>query len=419
MEVGPIERSRTLRQKVTNKPSYLVPFALITSLFFLWGFAISMLDVLNKHFQEVLNVSRARSGFVQLMVYGAYFIMGLPAGQFMKRFGFKRGIIGGLLLYAVGAFLFYPAAIIQSYHFFLLSLFILGCGLATLETAANPYITVLGDPAGAAQRLNLAQSFNGLGVILGPLVGGLLIFAKGNPNSNPLSSIQLPYIVIGSVVLLVALVFTAVRLPEVQPEAETDSQGSGQRKPLFQQKHLVYGVITQFFYVGVQAGVWGFFINFATEDVQGMTNQKAAFYLSGGMLLFTLGRFSSTVIMRYMKPNRLLLVYGAISLALTALVIARLGMVSVYAMIGICFCMSIMFPTIFALGVRNLGAQTKQGASLMIMSIAGGAVIPPLMGLIADKMNTAVSFCLPALGFIIVIAYALKGYKLRQTNMPA
>ncbi len=200
--------------------SYLIPFILITSLFFLWGFAISMLDVLNKHFQEALNVSRAQSGFIQLVVYGAYFLMALPAGYCMRKFGYKRGIISGLLLYAVGAFLFYPATIVQSYHFFLLSLFILGCGLAMLETAANPYITILGNPDGAAQRLNMAQSFNGLGVILGPLVGGLLIFAKNNSSENNLSSIQLPYVVIGFVVLLIALLFFRVNLPELQVEGD-------------------------------------------------------------------------------------------------------------------------------------------------------------------------------------------------------
>lgn len=408
-----INKKAKLIKSKEKKPSYLMPFILITSLFFLWGFAISMLDVLNKDFQEVLSISKARSGFIQLVVYGAYFLMALPAGNFIKKFGYKRGIILGLFLYALGAFLFYPATIIQSYYFFLLCLFILGCGLAVLETAANPYITILGNPEGAAQRLNLAQSFNGLGVILGPLVGGLLIFTNSKNDPGNLSSIQLPYVIIGTVVLLVALLFSRVHLPEIQIETDKIISGAKHKISILKSKHLIYGVLAQFCYVGVQAGIWGFFINYTTEEIQGMTNQKAAFYLSGGMILFTLGRFSSTFIMRLIKPNRLLLYYALFSLLLTGIVICHLGMVSVYALLLICFCMSIMFPTIFALGVRDLRAQTKKGASLMVMSIVGGAVIPPLMGLIADKFNTTMAFYLPAICFVVIIFYALKGYRMK------
>jgi FHS family L-fucose permease-like MFS transporter len=394
-----------------NHPSYLIPFILIISLFFLWGFAISMLDVLNKHFQEALNISKAKSGLIQLVVYGAYFLIALPAGSFIKKYGYKKGVILGLMLYSFGSFLFYPAVTIKSYYFFLFCLFMIGCGLATLETAANPYVTILGDPKRAAQRLNLAQSFNGIGVILGPLVGGLLVFAKNNDNGNSLSSIQLPYVVVGFVVLLIALLFIKAPLPELHVEIDKNEFKQIDSGSLLMKNHFVYAVIAQFFYVGAQAGIWGFFINYTTEMIKGMTNQNASFYLSGAMILFTIGRFSSTFIMRVIKPNKLLFLYSIISLILILVVINNLGMLSVYALMVICFCMGIMFPTIFVLGINNLGNQTKRGASIMIMSIVGGAVIPPSMGLIADHFNTSIAFCLPGFCFLIVSAFALKGYK--------
>jgi FHS family L-fucose permease-like MFS transporter len=395
-----------------DKPrTYLVPFILIVSLFFLWGFAISMLDVLNKHFQEVLNISRAKSGLIQLVVYGAYFIIALPAGSFIKKYGYKNGVILGLFLYSLGAFLFYPAATVKSFSFFLLCLFTIGCGLATLETAANPYVTILGDPKKAAQRLNLAQSFNGIGVILGPIVGGLLVFSNKNGSTPNLSSIQLPYVVAGFVVLAIAALFFKAPLPEIEPDISQNEMGHLDNGSLLKKKYFIYAVIAQFLYVGAQAGIWGFFINYATELVKGMTNQKASFYLSAGMILFTAGRFSSTFIMRVIKPDRLLFLYAFISFILILVVVCNPGIWSVYALIFICFCMGIMFPTIFVLGVRNLGKHTKRGASIMIMSIVGGAIVPPLMGLIADRFSTPVAFCIPGFCFVVIAVFALKGYK--------
>lgn len=392
----------TLKQR----QRYRFPFLLVTSLFFLWGFAISMLDVLNKHFQDVLHVTKAQSGLVQLAVYGAYFLVALPAGRFLGRYGYRAGILLGLMLYATGAFLFYPATQVGTFAFFLLALFIIACGLAFLETAANPYVTVLGPPEGAAQRLNLSQSFNGLGVILGPLVGGLVIFNEGGPAESRLSAIQWPYVVTGAVVVLVALLFSRVQLPEIEPEADAAGLPSGEPRALLAHRHFAWGVVAQFFYVGAQAGVWGFFINYATEEIDGLSNQSAAFYLSVGMVLYTLGRFSSIPLMRFIQPARLLAGYAGLALLLTGLVVVPLKMVSLWALIGICFCMSIMFPTIFALGVGNLGGHTKRGGAVMIMSIVGGAVIPPLMGLLADRFGTATAFCLPAFCFLTVLLYA-------------
>ncbi|TJZ60040.1 sugar MFS transporter [Sphingobacterium olei] len=394
---------------------YLLPLIMVTSLFFMWGSAISMLDVLNKHFQDVLNVSKAQSGLIQLAVYGAYFLTALPAGYVMRRYGYHKGILIGLILYAAGAFLFYPAAQVAQFSFFLSALFIIGCGLAIIETAANPYITVLGTPEGAVFRLNLAQSFNGLGVVLGPLIGGLVLFGDqtGGPQ-NGLAGVQHAYLIVGAAVILLFIVFWFVKLPEVTEIGENQAESYGQaltQKTLFQHKHFVYGLIVQFFYIGAQAGVWGFFINYVVDELPGMTNQSAAFYLTAAMVLYTIGRFSGTALLRYVQPPKLLAWFAAIAAIAMIVVMLNLGEISLYALIISCFCMSIMFPTIFALGLKGLGKETKRAGSFMIMSIVGGAVLPPLMGLLADHMSTAWCFALPCLSFCIVLWYGRKGHK--------
>ncbi|NGM60928.1 L-fucose:H+ symporter permease [Sphingobacterium sp. SGG-5] len=400
-----------------GKQPYLLPFVLITSLFFMWGFAISMLDVLNKHFQDALHVTKAQSGLIQLAVYGAYFLMALPTGYFMQKYSYKRVILVGLGLYATGAFLFYPATQIATFEFFLMALFVLGCGLAIIETAANPYVTVLGKPAGAATRLNLAQSFNGLGVILGPLIGGLLLFAGHPEDMVSLVSIRAPYLVIGMLALSMLFVFYTVDLPEIQSEGNASYETTEDPRAtasIFRQKHFVYGIVTLFFYVGAQAGVWAFFINYAVEEASGMTNQKAAFYLAAAMVAYTIGRFGGTWLMQYFSPRLLLLVYAVLAILSIGVVLAQLGIVSVYALILSCFCMSIMFPTVFSLGIRELGSGTKRAGSYMIMSIVGGAVFPPLMGWVADATQTSFAFFMPLICFSVVLWYGWSGYKKRS-----
>jgi len=390
--------------------SFVFPLIMVTSLFFMWGFAISMLDVLNKHFQDALNVTRAQSGLIQFVVYGSYFVVALPAGYLMNRFGYQRGILIGLALYAVGAFLFYPATQVATFGFFLAALFIIGCGLAVIETGANPYVTVLGKPEGAARRLNLAQSFNGLGVILGPLIGGLALFKESDEaTASDLSSIQAPYLTIGTLVLLLLLIFSTIKLPEVHARTHANTDPMVQRVRLFSQPHFVYGVIAQFFYIGAQAGVWGFFINYAVEEVPGISNKDASFYLSGAMVLYTFGRFSGAWLMKYVAPRTLLAWYAFIALVAMIVVMTNGGILSLCALMIGCFCMSIMFPTIFSLGILNLGSETKRAGSYMIMSIVGGAVIPPIMGRLADTYQMSVTFALPAICYAIVLLYALKG----------
>ncbi len=406
--------SQTTAKTTAFKQNYLIPFALVTSLFFLWGFAISMLDVLNKHFQQVLGISKAESAWVQVCTFGAYFLMALPAGYFMKRWGYKRGILVGLLLYAGGAFLVYPATEAQSWTFFLIALFILACGLAFLETAANPYATVLGAKETAEQRLNLAQSFNGLGVITGPLVGGLLVFAvTENSVKAGFESVQLPYLIVGTIVLLVAVFFFFTPMPEIEEETSEIVGTVTPTKPLFQNRHFVFAVLAQFLNVGAQGCIWGFFINYATETLN-ISNQNASYLLSISMVIFMVGRFASTFLMRYIQPNVLLGIYGLAMVGLLLLVSFNvLGEASIYALVAFFFFQSLTFPTIFALGLKDLGKYTKQASSYIIMGIVGGAVFPPIMGAIADSSSTAFSFILPTLMFVMIAWYGFRGSQLR------
>jgi len=408
----------TGKQKLVYQ-EYLLPFILVTSLFFLWGFAHGCLDVLNKHFQELLSISKAKSAFVQFVFYGGYFFMAIPAGLLMQRYGYKRGIIFGLLLFAGGAFLMLPATFIQTFGSFLLCLFIIACGLTCLETAANPYTTVLGPPQYGERRINFSQSFNGLGWIAGPLVGGMLIFSDGaGEASNKFASIALPYMLIGTLVLVVAIMFWRVTFPEIKEESTlTDDQSSGaSMKDLLKYPHFVMAVIAQFLYVAAQTGVNSFFINYVTEEIPSVTNQQAAQILGfGGMGLFWLGRFSgSTLFMRIIKPNRLLAFYALANVITMGLVVSALGWVSVIALFSTYFFMSVMFPTIFALGIKELGPLTKKGSSLLVMSIVGGALIPILMGHIADVSTMALGFIVPLICFVFILYYGLRGYKVRK-----
>lgn len=395
---------RTVANQAVEK--YTFPFILVTSLFFLWGFAYGLLDVLNKHFQEALNITKGRSTLLQAAYFGAYFLMALPAGIIMKKYGYKIGIIIGLLLYTTGALLFYPAADIKSFEFFLFALFIIACGLTCLETAANPYITILGPPKTSEFRLNLSQSFNGVGSFLGPIIAAQLFFGgEAESNSGDLSNVQSVYLIIGGVVLAIAFLFMRTKLPDIKEEV---IEGSGKdSRSLLSYSHFVWSVIAQFFYVAAQVGIGALFINYATEYWQGTSNQEAAYLLSISLLLFTLGRFSGTALMRKASPRVLLAVYSIVNVILCAIVILFPGMIAVFALMAVFFFMSIMFPTIFALGVKNLGEHTKKASAFIIMSIVGGALVPPVMGILSDK-STALSFIVPLACFLIVFYFAWK-----------
>ena len=369
----------------------LVPFLLITTLFFLWGFAHSILDVLNKHFQDALGINKTKSALVQAVVYSGYFLMALPAGEIIRRFGYRVGVLTGLLLYGCGALLFIPGGEIKSFEFFLFSLFVIGCGLTCLETAANPYVTVLGEKNSAERRINLAQSFNGLGWICGPLVGGYFLFGNGTGGN-----ISMPYAIIGGVALLVALLFSRVKLPEITPEVDsTEKNADGEttiHKSLWKHKNFTYGLLALFLYIAAQTGINSFFINYATENAS-ISAQEASLWLSFvGMGLFTVGRATLAMI----------------------LAIFTSGMAGVSSFFLCFLCESIMFPTIFALSIRGLGEQTKRASSFLIMSIVGGAIAPVLMGYIADTVSMSWAFLIPLGCFLFILGFALSFKKLLQ-----
>ena len=385
-------------------PNLRWAFMLGTSLFFMWGLSYGLLDVLNKHFQETLHVTKAQSGLLQAAYFGAYFLVALPAGYLMDRRGYKAGILVGLCLYALGALLFVPAAGINSFAMFLFALFVIACGLGCLETAANPYATVLGSPEGAERRLNMAQSFNGLGQFIGPMIGGTLFFSA-TQSSGDQSSVKITYVAIAVLVLAIAFLFRRTPLPDIREAEEGVSEGAAQG--LWQHRHFSFGVVTQFFYVAAQVGVGAFFINYATEHWHGVSNQHAAWLLSVAMISFMVGRFFSTWLMGRVQAATLLMLYALVNIVLCGVVMLSIDAVSVVALIAIFFFMSIMFPTIFALGVKNMGSHTKRASSFMIMAIVGGAVMPYFMGAIADHHSTAMAYGLPLVCFIVVLFYGM------------
>ncbi|MGE5420559.1 MAG: L-fucose:H+ symporter permease [Chloroflexota bacterium] len=399
-------------------PGFLAPFILITSLFFLWGVAHGMLDTLNKHFQEMLQMSKAQSGLIQFSVYTAYFLMALPAGFFMKKYGYKKGIIMGLVLFSAGAFLIAATTSFESFWIFLICLFIMGCGLATLETAANPYTTKLGPKESAERRINFSQSFNGLAWVVGPLVGLVIYGNTSTVEGEKLSSMILPYVVIGGVVFLVAVLFMLTKLPEIKEEEETSETGADEfaNRPLMQQRHFVLGVIAQFCYVAAQTGVFSYLINYVTDVNQEphFDVKNGPYFLSLGFALFMIGRMSGSFMMKTMRPTRLLSVYSLVCALLLPVVSMGAGWVSLIALYGVFFFMSVMFPTIFALSIKDLGPKTKKASSFLVMSIVGGALFPPLMGLIADKYTMSVGFWTPIPFFLFILYYALKGSAVKR-----
>lgn len=426
----------------SNGENYVLPFILITSLFFLWGFAHSLLDVLNKHFQDALNLSKAQSAAVQASAYGAYFLMAIPAGLIARKFGYKRGILVGLILFATGAFWFVPAVGINAFWAFLLGLLILFAGLTCLETVANPYTTILGSPDGAARRINLAQTFNALGWIMGPLLGSILIFKSDSDKSlieqfgDALSKIFLgagevihetasaigqhtnnsalipPYVGLGILVVIVLILFVFTKLPEITAEnsehshVSNDATFAKSETSLWKQKHFVLAVLAQFLYVAAQTGIGSFFINYTIEVKEvSLTEVQAGLLLGmGGMALFAIGRLSGSFIMQKVKPGTLLGIFAAVNSLLMLMIITNHNRFGVIALIICYLFMSIMFPSIFALGIRNLGEKTKTASSILVLTIVGGAIAPVLMGLIGAT-NMSIGFFVPLVCFLYISYY--------------
>ncbi len=398
---------------MANKNNYKGAFIMVASLFFMWAFAHGILDVLNKHFQNTLNISKAQSGLVQAMLYGAYFLMAIPAGNVCRKWGYKHGLVMGLLLYSLGALLFVPVSTLfdGSFPLFLICLFVIGCGLTCLETSANPYINVLGAPEKAAQRLNLAQSLNGFGWIMGPWVGGLLLLGD-HPN------ISLPYVVLGGVTLVLAVVFSRTHLPEPTAMPQVQIQSTEKQKNIWHTPSFVLGVVTLFFYVAAQTGINSFFINYVVEADTTISDRTASQMLSiGGFGLLFVGRLIGTWMLRRIHPARMVLCFAVLATACMSLVMLEIGRYSVAALCATYLFESIMFPTIFSMALTQVPlVQTTSASSFLIMSIVGGAIAPVAMGYIGEQ-NMAIGFTVPLVCFLIVATYALwfgRNVKMRQ-----
>ncbi|HWY71164.1 MAG TPA: L-fucose:H+ symporter permease [Terriglobales bacterium] len=422
---------------VTSAPiterRFLVPFVLITSLFFLWAFGVNLNDILIPRFKLAFGLTDFQSSFIQVAFFGGYCLAAFPAGKLMERIGYKRGILLGLMLCTAGALLFLPAASIGLYAFFLVALFVMACGQSFLEVAANPYVTVLGPAASAERRLNFAQSFNAVGATISPLLGRALILTgvEYTPAQLALMSaaqvqayrasqagtVKLPYLLMAAIFVAVAAAIYFTHLPDVIEEA--DSSAAAQLHSgasVLSHPHLVKGVIAQFFYVGAQVGVASFVIRFAQHTLAGITQATAAYYLLGHQIGFMTGRFIGSALMKTIAPARMLSIFAIGCLVSVSVALLAHGVVPVCAVVLIGFFHSIMFPTIFALGIKNLGPLTKRGSSLMVMAIVGGGLFPPIMGRISDATNIQTAFIVPLICYVYILYFALAGYRPSGTS---
>lgn len=399
----------TENHSVSDK-KYLVPFILITSLFFLWGFARAILDVLNKHFQNALHISITQSAMIQVTTYLGYFLMAIPAGIFINKYGYRRGVVFGLLLFGLGAIFFIPGALIGSFSAFLFCLFVIGCGLVFLETAANPYVTELGARETATSRLNLSQSFNGLGSIFATFCIGQFLFNDTQQGGN----VVIPYAILGVLVLVIAVVFSRVDLPEIQHQQTTEdkAKGSNIAKLFANHRMFVFGLLALLSYEVAEISINSYFINFVT-GMHWMSDRTASLVLTLALAFFMVGRFLGSWIMRHIQATTMLLICAVGSVVCIGLVLCDLGIVSLVALVGNYLFEAIMFPTIFSIALTGLGNLTKSASSLLMMTPIGGCGFL-LMGMIADTTHVTLPFVVPFIGFLIVLAYAVREYKLQS-----
>ena len=414
----------TVNSKESKK--WLFPFILVTSLFFFWGFVHNLDPILIPHLRKAFNLTDLESSLIDSSVFIAYFVMALPAGYVMRKYGYKSGILIGLVLFGIGSILFVPAANSLQYVYFLGALFVIACGLTFLETAANPYITILGPPETATNRLNFAQSFNGLAAFIAPTVVGPMILSGKNLTESEMgsmstielntylaseaASVKMPYLILGLIIFVVAVVVYFTNMPDVKDEDTLGIEGAGFANALKSMK-LRWGIVAQFFYVGAQVCVGSFFIKMATTAA-GMEEATAARYLGFFGLAFMLGRFAGTFFMQFIQPRKLLIIYAIINIFLSIVAITGTGMLVVYTLIAIAFFMSIMFPTIFSMGIDGLGHNTKIGSSLIVMAIVGGALLPPVLGLISDATGSIqMGYTVPLTCFTVILLFAFNGHK--------
>jgi MFS transporter, FHS family, L-fucose permease len=413
--------------KIVSKET-LIPFVLVTALFFLWALPNNLNDILIPQFMKSFELSRLQAGLVQSAFYLGYFLLALPAALIMDKYNYKTGIIIGLLLFAAGCFLFLPAASAGRYGFFLGALFVIASGLAFLETGANSFISVLGDPATSEHRLNFAQSFNPLGSVTSVLVGTVFIFS-GTELSNAqievmkqagtykaylheeIMRVGPPYLVLGSIILLMAFLIWRTKFPIEKKNSESGEKEKGKLSELLHYPHFMKGVIAQFFYIGAQVGTWSFMIQYLKDYMQ-KSEKEAGAILFFSILSFGIGRFVSTGLMKTFDPKKLMGLYSIVNVLLCTIAVVQPGIIGGWALVATSFFMSLMFPTIFALGVKGLGPHTKLGGSMIIMAIIGGAVWTPIMGLISDTTHSmALAIIIPLISYIFIIYYAFVGSK--------
>jgi MFS transporter, FHS family, L-fucose permease len=405
----------------------LLPFILVTALFFLWGIPNNLNDVLIRQFMKSFAISRFEAGLVQSAFYMGYFLLAMPAALLMRRFGYKVGFVIGLLLFGVGTFLFWPAAMVGRYGFFLFALFVIASGLSFLETAANPFIAQLGDPESSERRLNFSQAFNPLGAITGVLMGTVFIFSGVELGSQQIEALKAqhlydaylrsetmrvvkPYLVLSAFAILWAVLILRTKFPSIQSEHES-SGDRGHLRELFRYPHFLMAVVAQFMYVGAQVGTWSYFIQYVQEFTH-QPEKIAGYFLTGTLAAFGVGRFSSAWLMRFVKPSTLLGSYSVMNVVLVAFAIMNPGWAGLWSLFATSFFMSLMFPTIFALGLKGLGPNTKIGGSLLVMAIVGGAVLTPAMGLISEaRHNIATAYVVVLAAYVVIAGYAFVGAK--------
>jgi len=405
---------------------YLIPFILVTTLFFMWGIPNNLNGVLIKQFMKSMEISRFQAGLIQSAFYMGYFVLAVPAAMLMRRYSYKTGIVFGLLLYAAGCLLFWPAAIIGQYGFFLLALFIIASGLAFLETGANPFIALLGNPESSEQRLNFSQAFNPIGSVVGVLLGTVFIFSGVEPDETKIAAMKMageytgflqqetmrvvkPYLALAVFAFIWAMLIIKVKFPKFEAENGELPGSKGHFKDLLKYPHFWKGVLAQFFYVGAQVGTWSYFIPYV-QDYTGQPEKIAGYFLTGTLVAFGLGRFSATWLMRFIQPNHLMGCYSVINIVLVGIGILIPGWVGMWTIFFTSFFMSLMYPTIFATSIKGLGENTKIGGSILVMAIIGGSICTPLMGYIAEKTNSmAVAMMVPMVAYIYISYYSFRG----------
>lgn len=404
----------------------LVPFILVTVLFFLWGIPNNLNDVLIRQFMKSFAITRFQAGLVQSAFYVGYFLLAMPAALLMRKAGYKTGFVTGLFLFGTGCFLFWPAALAGSYGFFLFALFVIASGLSFLETASNPFIAQLGDPNTSERRLNFSQAFNPFGAITGALIGTVFIFSGVELTPQEIAAqktqglyeaylraetlrVIKPYLVIGAAAIFWAMLIVRTKFPAIQSEHERSTGDHGHFKELFRYPHFLWAVVAQFLYVGAQVGTWSYFIQYVQESTH-QPEKIAGYFLTGTLAAFGVGRFASAYLMRTIAPHKLMGVYSVANIALVSLGVLFPGWFGLWCVFLTSFFMSLMFPTIFALGLKGLGPNTKIGGSLLVMAIVGGAVLTPLMGFISEKFHTiAMAYLVPLASYIVIALYSFLG----------